>query len=60
MSWIQKPWEWADALASASHATALENARAAATELSRCRVERDEVELFLVRRSDARRATEAG
>ena len=56
MSWIKKPWEWP----SASHATAIENARAAATELSRQRIERDEVELFLARRSDARRATEAG
>ena len=59
-----KPWEWAAAQvagwATASHVAALENARTAATELSRRRVERDEVELFLAGRSDARRTTEAG
>jgi len=56
MSWIQKPWEWA----SASHSAAIVNARSAAVELSRRRVEREEVELFLQGRSDARRSTEAG
>lgn len=38
-----KPWAWA----SASQATALANARTASTELSRLRVEREDVELFL-------------
>lgn len=38
-----KPWEWA----SASQAAALANARAASTALSRQRVERDDVELYL-------------
>ena len=38
-----KPWEWA----SASNAGALANARDGATELSRRRVERQDVELFL-------------
>jgi hypothetical protein len=38
-----KPWEWAGA----SHAAALANAREGATELSRLRVEREDVELFL-------------
>ncbi len=36
-------WSWVRA----SNARAVANARAAATELSRCRVERDEVEIFL-------------
>ena len=36
----------------ASQERALANARAAATELSRQRVEREEVELFLATRSD--------
>lgn len=38
-----KPWEWA----SASQAAALANARSASTALSRQRVERDDVELYL-------------
>lgn len=38
-----KPWEWA----SASQAASLANARSASTELSRLRVEREDVELFL-------------
>ena len=38
-----KPWEWA----SASQAAALANARTASTELSRLRLEREDVELFL-------------
>jgi hypothetical protein len=42
-----KPWRWAHG----SHVAALDNARAAATELSRQRVERDEVELYLAQRS---------
>lgn len=52
-----KPWEWA----SASQAAALDNARTATTELSRLRVEREDVELFLAhhrsdRSGDVRRA----
>lgn len=39
-----KPWEWA----SASNVVALANARDGATELSRRRVERQDVEMFLV------------
>ena len=38
-----KPWEWA----SASQAAALANARTASTELSRRRLEREDVEHFL-------------
>ncbi len=38
-----KPWDWAQS----SNQVALSNARAASTELSRRRVERAEVELFL-------------
>lgn len=50
------PWEWG----SASNVGALANARLASTELSRRRVEREEVELFLEERSGTRRSTEAG
>jgi hypothetical protein len=39
---------------------AVANARAAATELSRIRVEREDVELFLVGRSDGVRRVGAG
>ena len=42
------PWHWARA----SHGVALANARAAATEQSRRRVERDEVDLYLADRHD--------
>jgi hypothetical protein len=45
-----KPWEWGRA----SNGQAVTNARSAATELSRLRVEREEVELFLAG-LDARR-----
>jgi hypothetical protein len=41
-----KPWE----LSTRSHARAVANARAAATELSRQRVERTEIELYLASR----------
>jgi hypothetical protein len=47
VGWIWKPWGWAGA----SQAAALANARAAATELGRRRVEREDVELFLADRS---------
>lgn len=40
---MYKPWSWG----LASNARAVANARAATTELSRLRVERDDVELFL-------------
>ena len=50
-----KPWEWSRT----SNEGAVANARAATTELSRLRVEREDVELFLaeclVRRAAARR-----
>ena len=52
-----KPWEWA----SASQAAALVNARSAATELSRLRLEREDVELFLAdSRPEAVRRVGAG
>jgi hypothetical protein len=44
------PWRWAHT----SNATAVVNARAAATELSRRRVEHDEVELYLTGRAGRR------
>jgi hypothetical protein len=47
------PWRWGHT----SNAVAVANARTAATELSRRRVERDEVELYLAVRSGRRRAT---
>lgn len=56
MSRTWKPWEWA----AASHVTALDNARAAATELNRLRVEREDVDLVLADRSDAERREGAG
>ena len=56
MSRTWKPWEWA----TASHAAALDNAREAATEVSRVRVEREDVELFLAERSDGARREGAG
>ena len=56
MSRTWKPWEWA----TASHAAALANARAATTELSRLRVEREDVDLFLADRSDGERREGAG
>ena len=48
-----KPWQWARG----SHEAALTNARAAATELSRRRVERDDVELYLAERRPAGQAS---
>jgi hypothetical protein len=48
-----KPWRWARG----SHAAALDNARAAATELNRQRVERDAVELYLAERAAVVRLT---
>ena len=49
-----RPWEWSRA----SHEAAVTNARAATTELSRRRVEREDVELFLAEVA-ARRAAVA-
>ena len=46
------PWRWGHS----SHAAAVANARAAATDLGRRRVERDEVELYLAVRAGRRRA----
>ena len=46
-----KPWQWGHG----SHEAALTNAREAATELSRRRVERDDVELYLAQRSSVAR-----
>ena len=46
------PWRWGRS----SHAAAVANARAAATELSRRRVELLEVELYLEARAGRRRA----
>jgi hypothetical protein len=46
------PWRWGRF----SNAVAVANARAAATELSRRRVEHDEVELYLDARAGRRRA----
>lgn len=48
------PWQWA----AASQAVAVANARSAATESSRRRVEREDVELFLGERERARRSGE--
>jgi hypothetical protein len=56
VQWIWKPWVWA----TVSNAAALANARAAATELSRRRVQREDVELFLAGRSDGVRRVGAG
>jgi hypothetical protein len=49
---MYKPWSWG----LVSNAGALANARAAATELSRLRVERDDVELYLAELRPARTA----
>jgi hypothetical protein len=46
-----KPWQWG----LGSHEAALTNAREAATELSRRRVERDDVELYLAQRNSVAR-----
>ena len=54
MSWIWRSW------ATTSNAVAVDNARLASTELSRRRVEREDVDLFLQERSGAVRRTEAG
>jgi len=47
-----KPWQWAHG----SHEAALANAREAATELSRRRIERDAVELYLAERHPVARS----
>jgi hypothetical protein len=47
---ITSPLQWSRA----AHERAVANARAAATDLSRARVEREEVELFLAERHSRR------
>ena len=47
-----KPWQWSRT----SNQRAVDNARAAATELSRLRVEREDVEHFLARVAERRTA----
>ena len=49
-----KPWAVAQQVSSRSHQRALANARGAATELSRLRVERAEIELYVARRAAER------
>ena len=49
-----KPWAVAQRAASRSHEAALVNARGAATELSRLRVERVEIELYVAERAARR------
>jgi hypothetical protein len=44
---LGRPWAWGFEWGRASHATAIENARVAAVECSRARVERAEVELYV-------------
>ena len=47
----RKPWSWRPM----SQTTALSNARSASVELSRARVEREEVDLFIAELDEARR-----
>ncbi len=44
---LGRPWAWGSGWGRARHATAIENARMAAVECSRVRVERAEVELYV-------------
>jgi hypothetical protein len=55
-----KPWSVAQLMGARSHEAAVANARSAATELSRLRVERVEIEQYVARRAAqrARRRTE--
>jgi hypothetical protein len=46
-----KPWAVAQLVGSLSHEGAVANARGAATELSRLRVERTEIELYVAQRA---------
>ena len=46
-----KPWAVAQLVGSLSHEGAVANARGAATELSRMRVERVEIELYVAQRA---------
>jgi hypothetical protein len=50
-----KPWAVARLVGSLSHEGAVANARGAATELSRLRVERAEIELYVAQRAAERR-----
>jgi hypothetical protein len=49
-----KPWAVAQRVGSLSHEGAVANARGAATELSRLRVERTEIELYVAQRAAQR------
>jgi hypothetical protein len=49
-----KPWDVAQLVGSRSHDVAVTNARTAATELSRLRVERAEIELYVAQRAARR------
>ena len=49
-----KPWAVGQLVGSRSNERAVANARGAATELSRLRVEREEVELYLAQRAAER------
>jgi hypothetical protein len=49
-----KPWAVAQLVGSHSHEGAVANARGAATELSRLRVERIEIELYVAQRAAQR------
>jgi hypothetical protein len=55
-----KPWAVARRVGAHSHEGALANARAAATELSRLRVERAEIELYVAQRAARRPRHRAG
>jgi hypothetical protein len=49
-----KPWDVAQLVGARSHEVAVANARNAATELSRLRVERNEIELYVAQRAAQR------
>ena len=58
---MMKPWTVVQRLGTRSHEVALANARNSATELSRLRVERNEIELYVAQRAGrppTRRAVE--
>jgi hypothetical protein len=55
-----KPWAVAQLVGSLSHEGAVANARGAATELSRLRVERTEIELYVAQRTAQRSRRRAG
>jgi hypothetical protein len=49
-----KPWSLAELVGARSHQGAVANARSAATQLSRLRVERAEIDHYVARRADQR------